>query len=138
MTKTYMRQATINRLLEQLKPMLAAEDIMVRMDLPALRLPSYNMQPNPGKSWHCHTAACIGGWLSLLQYPKEFNRAEDFVTGAEGRLKSLFYPGWKWPAGTMPAYFTITNAQAIVAIDKYLDANIPEIQIWDHLPKIKE
>jgi hypothetical protein len=85
--------------------------------------PSFNMSSScMGQG--CGTVACIGGWLWLVENPRDYSGANSYVAQVAGPLHDLFYPP------NMASYAHITAEEAADALHNYRLYGEPR---WDQV-----
>lgn len=77
----------------------------------------FNMGISTEKSPFCSTAACIGGWIALLENKQPWE-ATNYVNTRSGCLHTLFYP-------THIGMRDITPHEAADAIERFLSTGNP-------------
>jgi hypothetical protein len=102
---------------------------MFNMQVPAINYPHEVTRYLGSRSYKCGTVACIGGSAYLYENPEMFADAAEYVSNANGRLHQLYFPEYLADMD----YDEITPAQAVIAIDRYLDPSIPDEAIWSFL-----
>lgn len=85
-------------------------------------------------NYECGTVACIGGHAYLLENPKQFQSAADYVNAfperCETGLAALYYPSVYSGLPDEMDYDDISPEDAAKAIRRYLNG---EEKFWDHV-----
>lgn len=123
--------------IKQVRDMLAEDKLPGKFDMGRTCVKTYSHETG-----ECGTAGCIGGWAFLCAnqdhaWDKLRRRAAGYVYAVD--REGLGGPDYSWRLAEL--YFinsgricldNVTPAQAVIAIDNYLNPECPTSEIWAH------